>query len=189
MSETPAEDLRPVTLSELAAWMNAPSLATDEALGEALDSALEWVTEEVGPIKSVAREYVVWPSGHSLVLNDDHLVSVTSIEDPDGNAVDVPAKRVNLLAGVIAVQPRGKLADGPWLVTATTREHGASVRLAVKIIASHLYDVKRGRAATGSAAGILANAQPVGDGTRGTGYAIPRRAEHLLAPFVRTRGR
>jgi hypothetical protein len=188
MSEQPVEDLRPVTLSELAAWMNAPSLATDNDLGEALDSALEWVTEEVGPIESVARQYVVWPSGHSLVLNDDHLEAVTAIEDPDGTVVEVPAKRINLLAGVIEVQPRGRLTAGPWLVTATTREHGASVRQAVKIIASHLYEVKRGRAAAGSAASYLANAQPVGDGTLGRGYAIPRRAEHLLAPFQRARG-
>lgn len=188
MSEPPVEDARPVTLADLATWMNAAAYATDDALDEALNAALEWVTDQVGPIESVARQYVVWPSGHSLVLNDDHLVSVESIEDPDGNTVDVPAKRVNLLAGVIEVQPRGRITRGPWLVSATTRNHGDSVRMAVKIIASHLFDVHRGRAAAGSAAGYLANAQPVGDGTMGTGYAIPRRAEHLLAPFVRTRG-
>jgi hypothetical protein len=52
----------------------------------------------------------------------------------------------DLLAGVIDVLVAGRLKDGGWTVTAVPRDSGASVALAVKIIASHLFEVHCGRA-------------------------------------------
>lgn len=178
-----------VTPAELAEWMNAPQLAADDKLTEALAAALEWTADKVGPLEAVARAYTVWPSGRSLVLTDSHLTSVSSVVDPDGTTVDVPASRVNLLAGVIEVNQRGRLKDGPWTVTATTREHGDAVKLAVKIIASHLYEVHRGRAGNPTVQAAMAAVTPVGDPDDAPrGFAIPARAAQLLKPFLRPRG-
>jgi len=177
-----------VTPTELADWMKASQLAEDKHLIEALGSALEWTTDQVGPLEHAACTYSVWPSGRSLVLPDTHLESVTSVTDPRGTVIDVPPERVNLLAGVIEVSANAPLRRGTWTVVATTREHGHNVRLAVKIIASHLYEPRRGRAATQVTAAAMGQATPVGDGTPSPGFAIPRRATELLRPVQRPRG-
>ena len=178
-----------VTVKQLADFINAPEYAEDtktepgSTLLESLEAAVEWVESQVGPLESVTRDYTVYPDGRALVLPDTHLVAITAITDPDGRPVTIPTD-VNRLAGVITFPTR--LRRGEWTVTAQSREHGSSVALAVKIIASHLFDVKRGASSDGPRAGIFS---PVnGDGPSGTtGFAIPRRAAQLLAPFRRPR--
>lgn len=189
MTETPEAPAPFVTLEEFATWLKVPLYLEDPEraalLAETLGAALENVTEKVGPLDGVAVDVVVWPSGRSLVLPDSHLVAVHQITDPDGNDVALPSRGVNRLAGVIEF-PR-RLITGEWTVNVTTRAHHDSVRLAVKIIASHLWEVQRG---TGSDTGARARvASPVGDPVPGrAGFAIPRRAAELLAPFLRPRG-
>jgi hypothetical protein len=181
-----------VTVKQLADFLKAPDYADREQpehanLVEALTAALEWVEQQVGPLDSVARDYTVYPSGRSLVLPDTHLVSVGTITDPRGDVVALPAD-VNLLAGIITF--RHRLHTGAWTVRATSREHGTSVALAVKIIASHLYTVHRGANLTGPRfEGFAPVDDPAPEAPRGgSGFAIPRRAAQLLAPFRRPRG-
>lgn len=179
-----------VTVRALADFIDAPGYADDvrtepgRTLKEALDAAVEWVETQIGPLDSAARDYTVYPDGRSLVLPDTHLLEVSAITAPDGSDVAVPDD-VNRLAGVITFPAR--LRRGEWTVTATTREHGASVALAVKIIAAHLFDVKRGASSAGPRTDIF---NPVGGDTLtggSSGFAIPRRAAQLLAPFKRPR--
>ncbi|MCR6647791.1 MAG: hypothetical protein NVV70_06485 [Cellulomonas sp.] len=178
-----------VTVKQLADFINAPEYAADvkaepgRTLKESLDATVEWVETQVGPLDSVARDYTVYPDGRALVLPDTHLVAVTAIVDPDGHPVTIPTD-VNRLAGVITFP--GRLRRGEWTVTAQSREHGSAVSLAVKIIAAHLFDVKRGGNADGPRASIF---DPVNGGSTGgkTGFAIPARAAQLLAPFRRPR--
>lgn len=179
-----------VTVKDLANFINAPTYVDDlkiepgRTLAESLAAAVEWVETQVGPLDSVTRDYTVYPSGRALVLPDTHLVAVTAIADPDGRAVTIPAD-VNRLAGVITFP--GRLRGGEWTVTATSREHGSAVALAVKIIAAHLFDVKRGGSNDGPRAEIF---NPVNGGQPGggrTGFAVPSRAVQLLAPFRRPR--
>ncbi len=184
----PEVDGRFVTLADLLDYLRVPAGApgTDQVkLSETLNATLEHVAYLVGPLEHVARDVVVWPSGCSLVLPDTHLTEVQSVTNPDGTLIDVPARGLNLLAGVIEF-PRG-LIRGPWTVRYTGREHAASVRLAVKIIASHLWETQRGRdAGAGARSGI---AVPVGDDSPvRMGFAIPSRAAELLKPFLRPRG-
>lgn len=186
MTETPGPPAPFVTLAELATFLNAPQLADGdraELLQETLDAALENVADAVGPLDGVAVEVLVWPSGRSLVVPDTHLVSVNRIIDPGGAELDPPQGGVNHLAGVIEF-PR-PLARGEWLVEYQAREHADSVKLAVKIIASHLWEVQRG---TGD--GVRGRvATPMGDPQpTGRGFAIPARAAELLRPFKRPRG-
>ncbi|MCP2265569.1 hypothetical protein ACFQHV_00995 [Promicromonospora thailandica] len=192
MSEPAPEVTTPfVSLDALVEWMRAGQLTNEQkrALQECLDAALEWTTDKVGPLEDVARTYEVWPSGRSLVLPDTHLVAVTEVRDPDGNLVEVPARRINRLAGVIEVAARGRIITGTWTVVAQARSHGSSVRLAVKIIASHLFDTQRGRATNVATAGLMGGATPVGDPSGvPKGFAIPSRAAELLKPFLRPGG-
>jgi len=192
MSEPAPEDTRFVTLAALKEWMRLPSSMQENleaALDECLDAALENVSDKCGPLDTAERTYQVWPSGRSLVLPDTHLMSVSLITDPDGNVYDVPARRINNLAGVIEVVARGRIVTGLWTVTARAREHGASLRLAVKIIASHLYETQRGRAVNTATEGMMRGATPVGDPSGvPKGFAIPSRAAELIKPFLRPEG-
>ena len=192
MSEPAPEDTRFVTLADLKEWMRLPSSMPENleaALDEALDSALENVSEKCGPLDAAERTYEVWPSGRSLVLPDTHLTSISQITDPDGNVHDVPARRINRLAGVIEVATRGRIVMGLWTVMARPREAGKSLSLAVKIIASHLYETQRGRAVNSATEGMMRGATPVGDPAGvPKGFAIPSRATELIRPFLRPRG-
>lgn len=152
---------------------------TRRRLTEALTAATEWVEQQVGPLGNAAVTYTVFPSGRYLVLPDTHFVDVASVTGPDGRPVDVDPAGLNLLAGVIEFGHR--LPRGPYEVVATTREHGEAVATAVKVIASHLYDLHRGTL-TDARAALM---EPVADTAGRTGFAIPRRALDLLRPFRR----
>lgn len=177
-----------VTVDELADFMKAPSLKTAgpdrDLLQETLDAAIEVVEHRVGPVDSATPTFKVHANGKHLVLPATRLTNVTAITDPDG--VDVPLEQaeLNLLSGIVTLRSASR--RGAYTVAVSTRESSASLRQAVKIIASHIWDVQRGSAAGGNRPGFV---QPATDGTVvGRGYAIPSRAAELLAPFERVGG-
>ena len=171
-----------VPLSELASFMRDASLAEgDEAekLQEHLDAATEYVQSVVGPVGEVAVRWDVYAGDttRQLVLPATHVQEIISITAPDGSDVTVDARRdVNALAGIVTVP---KAMRGTWTVEGRPREAVPSIKLAIKIIASHLWGTQRG---TGGGRGAM---YARGDDTPATpaGFAIPRRAEQLLAPY------
>ncbi len=179
-------DLSTVTVKALAEFLHAPELmdvpATKKQLQEALGGATEWAESVVGPIGNAAATYRVRPTGgRFLVLDDTRLVEVRSVVDPYGATVPLWTPGVDLEAGVLEFAR--ELRRGTYLVTAVTRETGYAIALAVKIVASHLYEIHRGANAVGVREMI---ANPVGEGQpSGRGWAVPRRAEQLVAPFRR----
>lgn len=181
MSE-PAPEAPFVTVAEFANHMNKPDPDPEDQakLQDHLDAALEWVTEKVGPLTGVAQDFAVFTGGRFLVLPATHLLAVVSVTDPFGNDVTIAAQKIDRLAGIIEV-PRS--VSGEWTVRASTREHGKAVRLAVLIIASHLYETQRGRAGNAPRDAMHASGGMEG-GSTPVGFAIPNRAADLLAPFV-----
>jgi hypothetical protein len=175
-----------VTAAELAAWLRDPTLATAAAtkdlLEEVLAATIENVESKVGPLEPASGEtdltvtYTVYPSGRNLVLPVTHLTGTVEVKDPDGNTV-IP-RDVNMLAGIVElpVVPR---QSRPWTVRSSCREHGQSVKLAVKIIAAHLWQLQRRRPPAGP------QTETGDEAPRGSGFAIPRRAAELLAHFMR----
>lgn len=175
-----------VTVDELVEWLRSDDIGsnpTDRKLAEeCLSAAIEYTASKVGPLEpagedeglTVTRE--VYPSGRFLVLPVTHLTGTITVEDPDGAAVT--PRDVNALAGVIEL-PYAPRSSRPWRVRSTSREHGASVKLAVKIIAAHLWQLQRRQPGTAATA-----AYQVGDAAPKTGFAIPARAAQLLAPFT-----
>lgn len=179
-------DLSLVSVADLAAYMNLSARLTEPGLRVKLEECLTVATEQaeqrVGPLDAAGHTYQVWPSGRSLVLPDTHLQAVTAVLDPHGQPIVVEPEGLNLMAGVLTWHHR--LPHGTYLVTATVREQGASLALAIKIMASHLYDVHRGDL-TGLREAV---SQPIVDGqprAAGVGFAWPRRALELLKPFAR----
>jgi hypothetical protein len=188
MSETPPEPEPFVSLQDLATFLRAPQYAQPgndnrELLQEVLDAAIEVVEHRVGPLSGASVPYTVHATGRNLVLPVTQLTEITSVVDPDGIPVDLEHVDLNLLSGIVGLHSSSR--RGAYTVTARTTSGGASLRLAVKIIASHLWEVQRG-----SAAGGGRFSQPVADGTppAGRGFAIPARAAQLIAPFERVGG-
>lgn len=193
MTEPTPPDERYVTLAQLAAFMGLESgseEATSDKLSEALDAALEWVEDRLGlaagGLSTPTRSYRVYPSGAALVLPTTRLASIVSITDERGDAYPQDqAVDIDLAAGIITLR-RAPRAGRGWVVQATKPGDSALVRQAVKIIASHLYDVHRGRS-DGIRGAIYAGASDGsagGGGSPGAGFAVPNRAAELLAPFL-----
>lgn len=173
-----------VQLVDLAGFMNAADLATGnkaELLQEVLDAAEEWVESKVGSLTSASRTMKVRASGRNLVLPATRLQAVTAVTDPNGSSHDVAALDVDTLAGIVRVPA---FVPGTWTVQATPADAAKSIALAVKIIAAHLWQTQRGRA--GQFLSSVEDPEAMGPG--GQGYAIPRRATDLLAPFMVGRG-
>lgn len=174
-----------VSAAELATFMKAPNLAGEELLQEVLDAALEYVESVVGPLGSVTRTYRVFVTSRTIVLPLTHLESVGTITDPHGTVVEInPNVDVNHLSGIIDL-PRP--VRGSWTIEATTVQDTASVKLAVKIIGSHLWETQRGGGGTPRDNMRGQPAPATGAGVF-RGYAIPHRAAQLLKPFEKIPG-
>jgi|GEM_PF-1442638 len=177
-----------VTPAEVASHLNitpSPTGAELTKLTEHTTAALEYVESQCGPLGDAEGDeltFSVRPSGDSLVLPAARLAAVTEVRDPDDALVDVAPAQVDLLAGVVERVPVS--GPGTWQVTVTLEGRGASLKLAVKIIAGHLWETQRGRTDPHRAA-MHANG---GDRDRvpvsPTGFAIPARAAQLISPFV-----
>lgn len=182
MSETPVAPQQFVTLKELAQFLKQPALADgDQAdqLQEVLDASIENVESRTGPLVGASPVFRVHASGKNLVLPATHLTEVTEIRDPDGVLVPLEYAELNLLSGIVTLRSTSR--RGAYTVTAKTRDGAVSLRLAVKIIASHLWETQRGSAA-GASRFVTPNAD---DGPVRMGFAIPARAAELIAPFTR----
>lgn len=166
-----------VTVDALAEYMGiTTSDSRYSQLFDVLKTAQERVDVMVGEQSSMVVR-VVQPSGRNLVLPALRLQSVESISDPAGTSVGVTDCTINLEAGIV-VLPSAPVVAGGYTVTYTTRALYAAAE-AVKIIASQLWETRRGR--VGARADTFAGGDMVD--TR-YGFAIPRRADDLLAPFT-----
>lgn len=168
-----------IPLADLKRHLNITSSTHDAELQtDALDPAEAWVGKYLGvPLGEGWRDFTVTATGGNLILPISNLTAVVSVTDPDGLAVTVLARDVNLSAGIIAVPYR---KSGSWTVTVNVDTAvPADVRLAVLLIAGHLWETQRG---TSPSALALQGAEPEVF-PAGQGYAIPNRAQALLEPY------
>jgi hypothetical protein len=177
-----------VTPTQMAEFLKITAAGAGEMdnVTECLAAALEWAQSIVGELTGAAVTYQVTANRDALVLPVTHLQEVLEVFDPSGNQV-VPAA-VDVLSGIVWV-PNAMVLGRPqftstWQVRARAREHGESVALAVKIVASHLYTLHRGRAT-----GFLPGVKPAGeDPAAPRGFAVPKRALELITPFRKPKG-
>lgn len=186
MSEVPVAVPPFVALADLATFLKASEYETGperHLLQVVLNAALTDVEERIErPLDNTPRTFVVRTGApyRVLVLPVTSLVEVTSITGPDG--VEIPLDLVDdidLEAGIIILPAAQR---GRYTVVATDRLLGDSLRLAVMIIASHLWQVQRGSDSGTQRVGFgmpVADTAPIP-----RGFAIPARALELVAPFV-----
>lgn len=169
-----------LTVNDLAEHLGMSSSQITDELQRFLDASIKVVEARCGPIEQKAATLRCRASGRNLVLPATRLVSVEAVRDPDGNTVTIRPGDVNLPAGIVPVPT---VRDGWWEVDVTTGAIGSApdLELAVFIVASHQYELKRGRSGRPQAYQGAENSDTQ-DVPRG--FAVPARAAELMRPYT-----
>lgn len=173
-----------VTVEVIAEYLRIPPAERADAqadLVEVTAAAIEHVETLCGPHADDTRTLTVRASGSSVLLPVTRLSAVLEVRRPDGTVVDVDPVDVDLLAGILVLRDP---TPGDWQVDVAFTGRAASLTLAVKIIASHLWETRRGTADPARRR-VYANGdarEPVRSVP--IGVAIPSRASQLMAPYV-----
>jgi hypothetical protein len=157
------------SLDDLKAHLNITDSDNDDELLGMLDAATDVTESIVGPLAGgTVTETHYGLSSDVLVLRQVPVAALVSVSGrlwPDG------------ALGTLRLVSGYRFAGDVTVTYTTGREAPAAVRLAVLIIAAHLWETQRGSAPVGPLS--------TDDGTvSGLGFAIPNRARELLAPFA-----
>lgn len=181
------------TLADLKAHTDKVSSADDDELQEMLDAAVEVVEGIVGPIDEPASvtetHYNV--SSDVLILKRmpvGELLSVSSRYGATTTALTLGDYELDAATGLVR-SASGCWFNGTYTVSYTSGRDAlpASIRLAVLIIAAHLWETQRRPGFSSDAPAGFGGADGIPDATNVTpmGFAIPSRAQELLAPYTR----
>jgi hypothetical protein len=180
------------TVDHLRAHLNMEGDTSHDAeLTDMLDAAVEVVEGIVGPVaEGTVTETHYGVSSPVLVLRRFPASSVTAVSSRVG-AVTTPLTLVDFeldAASGIVRRADGGGFYGNYTVTYSTGRATvpASIHLAILIIAAHLFETQRmpGQSMESAPAGF-GGADGIPDaGSTGMGYAIPRRAQELLQPYM-----
>lgn len=157
-----------------------PHLASggnDTEMEGVLAAAIGLVAAHVGPLEPV--EVVEHHAARSvLILRQAPVVEIVSIAGP-GGVVSPAQYELDKAAGLVHFT--GGVASGSCTVTysAGREELPAGIRLAILIVAAHLWETQRvpGRA------GVMGQQTAAAAATVPMGFAIPNRAATLMAPY------
>lgn len=166
-----------LSLDDLKDHLNKATTAADDAeLQDTLDAAEAHVAARCGAFGGAETPVTAHLSGDQLVLPATRLASIVEVRDPDGDLVALDAGAANLLSGIVRVPYR---RAGGWTVTVTRAQAiPPDLKLAVLIIAAHLWETQRVPGAGQQGFGQPAAARP------GAAWAIPNRAATLMGPYL-----
>lgn len=175
--------------TDLKTHLNMTGSTHDTELGEILDAALDLVANIVGPLAPETVTEVhrgVW-SG-VLILRTvpaAALVAVSARYGTTTTALTLTDYELDTETGIVRDVNGGGFA-GDYVIefTAGYADLPAAVRLAILIIAAHLWETQRGAAQSPVAQQQAEYDQPA---PLGLGFAIPARAQALLEPYRLTR--
>lgn len=162
------------TVEDLLAELGNPAESADVATR--LDIAVEYVERKCGPL--TPREIISGrlTAQHGVIALPIYpVVSVDGVTTrPEGVTVDTTGWDVDLETGIIRGVPTGTYTvtyTAGWAVTPQP------LRLAVLLLASHLWETRRGRASRPFTHGG-------GEIPAGTGFAVPRRVTELMHGYL-----
>jgi uncharacterized phiE125 gp8 family phage protein len=182
-----------VPLDDLKAHLNLPDGVTDEAeLHEVLDAAVDVVTDLIGPLTPgpVTEVHRNVHSG-TLVLRRMPVGELVSVSARYGTAAANPLTlsdyELDPDTGIVRLHS-GAWFRGTFVVEYTTglTAMPAAVRLAILIVAAHLYETQRmpGQSRDSLPAGFGGQDGIPDVNLPGRGFAIPNRAQELLQPYM-----
>lgn len=166
------------TVADLVAFAQVPDREADDLedeLAQHLAAAVAYVEGRCGPMVDGTRR-VQMRHPYRLVMPFGRLDTV-SVVDSTGAEVEVEDEFTDYEAGVLHVYA-SRL--GRYTVTFTREPEGLeSLRLATVMIAAHLWDTRRGSVGNSGDYGA-----PEAMYAPGYGFAVPRRAADIMAPFT-----
>jgi hypothetical protein len=175
------------TTEDLKVHNNQTSSVDDNELQDHLDAAVEVVEGLIGPIQQdTVTETHRGVRSDVIVLRRmpvAELVSVAARYGISSTPLTLSDFELDVDTGIV------RAASGAGFYGDFTVSYGvgydilpAAVRLAVLIVAEHFWETQRGTAPT---ALKLQQGDVVDSGTFGSSFAIPNRAQELLAAYVR----
>jgi uncharacterized phiE125 gp8 family phage protein len=181
-------------VADLKIHLNLPDRGTadDDELREVLDAAVEVVENLIGPLGvSTVTEIHRGVSSDMLVLRRMPIGELTAVSARYATGVATPLDLVDFeldaATGILRVVT-GARFWGTFVVEYTTGRAAmpAAVRLAILIVAAHLWETQRmpGQSRDSLPAGF-GGADGIPDATLPSrGFAIPNRAQELLQPYI-----
>lgn len=169
-----ASTVEVVTLDELKKHLNISRNTDDAELLFTLDAAHGAVEGIVGPIRHRVVTETVRTNSRTVVLRFSPIVSVTSLTAGGANVTYTLDPVTGLLGDVYA--------SGAMTATYVAGRTVVpdQIRYAILIVAAHLWRTQQGAASPSS--GLQGEEDPFP--TPGLGFAIPARAQDLLAPYA-----
>lgn len=176
----PASSVLP-TVDDLKAHVNILTTTHDAELQDMLDAAVEVVEGYVGPLDggSVTETHYAPARGLPIVLRQVPVVAVTSVSSSVGTTYTSSDYVLDGAAGLLRA-PYGWAGDVTVAYTTGRTSLPASIRLAILIVAAHLWETQMGG---GNAVPPYPGADV--DGAVPAGFAVPNRAMELLRPYLR----
>lgn len=180
------------TVDDLKTHLNLTDDTHDTELGTMLDAAIEVVEGLIGPLDltPVTERHRHVNSDHIILqrMPVGSLTAVSSVTYGVESPYTVTDFDLDTDTGILR-STYGYWLTGDFAVTYTTGryETPAAVRLAVLIIAAHLWETQRmpGFQSSDSLPAGFGGADGIQDASPiGTGYAIPNRALELLRPHL-----
>lgn len=167
-----------VTLAEVKAHANISGTTDDTEINRFRLVAQEQVEALIGPVLWRTVTETTHAHDKVVVLASAPVVSVESLTSSGAAVTGYTLRKPSgLLTGVSAT------GDLSVSYTAGRSEAPESVRVAAMIIAEHLWRTQRGNAPSALPADVDPEVVSLG-----AGFAIPRKAAELLAPYLLTVG-
>jgi uncharacterized phiE125 gp8 family phage protein len=179
------------TLTDLKAHVNVSSTADDGELTDMLDAAVDVVEGVIGPITSqTVTETHYGLCSDVLVLRRMPVADLLAVGYRAGattTALLLTDYELDADTGLVRLASGGRFA-GNYRVTYSVGRPSvpAAVRLAILIVAGHLFETQRRPGFTSDAPAGFGGADGIPDATNSVpmGFAIPSRAQELLAPYM-----
>lgn len=178
------------SVADLKTHINIPSSVTadDDELGDVLDAAVEMVAALIGPLESGSvTEVYRGVNSTMLVLRRVPVTEVTAISARYGIDDTVPMTvtdfELDTDTGILrAISGARFLGDYVVTYSAGRVTLPASVRLAVLIVAAHLWETQRVPMQSEGPPGFAGGVEAMTTVSRG--FALPNRALELLRPYM-----
>lgn len=170
-------------LDEAKAYLRITNAVDDSQLTGTINAAETIIAARIGPLEPTPVTRRVHMHGRALVV-DPPAVSLTSVVDDGGTALDVAALYLDPETGVITYNDGSDFVGRYFTVTYERGRETCPDDLleAVRALVKHLWSPRRG---TAGRPGASASDGP-SDSLPGAGYLLPFRVEQLLAPYLPT---
>lgn len=149
------------------------------------DSALQTVSNRCGPVGGTTITEQATVRSGVMVLSERPVQSLVSITDSDGNTVSTTGAKISRRSAIVRL--RSSLCDEVDVeYEAGWDPYPDDLEKAVYVVTDHLWETQRGRSGSFTQIHGIDDDAPVGGDASYLilrGFALPRRAMELIAPY------